>query len=76
MNVFIGITQHPENLENKITANSGIPDSLMEVGPFLTREDALAWQTYLSQKLGKTTELTPIQEKDANELWYGFTFEA
>lgn len=76
MNVFIGITQHPENLQKKISANSGSADSLMEVGPFLTREDAVAWQNYLTQKLGKTTEITPEQEKDANELWYGFTFEA
>lgn len=76
MNVFIGITQHPENLDKKISANSGSSESLMEVGPFLTKEDAIAWQDYLTKKLGKATELTPQREKDANELWYGFTFEA
>ncbi len=76
MNVFIGITQHPEKLQQAIDANAGSSDSLMEVGPFLTKEAASEWKNYLTSKLGKTTEIDPDQEKDAYSLWYGFTFEA
>ncbi len=76
MNVFIGITQHPEKLKQAVDANAGSTESLMEVGPFLTKEAASDWKNYLSNKLGTITEIDPDPEKDAHSLWYGFTFEA
>jgi hypothetical protein len=76
MNLFIGITQKPELVQEKMASNSGITETLMEVGPFLTQEDAQAWKSYLSTKIGVVNELFIETDNNENSLWYGFTFEA
>lgn len=73
---FIGITQHPEQLQSTVTDKTGDLNTLMEVGPFATRKEADGWKHSIEDRLESTNELFLTEEENEDDLWYGFTFEA
>jgi hypothetical protein len=49
--------------------------TLTEIGPFVSRLDALNWLVYLKSRIGNFEEIVPKDQADIQALWYGFTFE-
>ena len=76
MKIFIGVTKHPENIKDYLYDHLGQDGTLTEIGPFASRLDALNWLTYLKSRISNFQEITPrSQTENAEELWFGFTFE-
>lgn len=74
MKVFIGITQNQEEIQLLLAQQNGLLSSLTELGPFLSREDALRWLNYLKGNISNLEEMTSDTLSPGGS-WYGFTFE-
>lgn len=75
MKFIIGITQEPSKLEEFVFQQYGETAPLTEVGPFLTKLEALNWLTYLKSVIGNFEEIIPEQGSTQDAIWYGFTYE-
>ncbi|CAG35778.1 hypothetical protein [Desulfotalea psychrophila] len=75
MKIFIGITQNQEEIQRLLTYQGGTKDSLTELGPFLSQEDALLWLNHLKEKIRNLEELSSMENTSKDGGWYGFTFE-
>ncbi len=73
--IVIGITQDPKRIQTLLTANGGIKETLVEMGPFVSREEADNWLQFLESKIRMLKKIPPEQGHDEERLWYGFTFE-
>ncbi len=75
MKITIGITQEPQQtVQSLFSTQNG---SLTEVGPFLSRAEALDWLTYLKHRITDCEEIIPADQPETTiQAWYGFTFEA
>lgn len=75
MKIIIGITQDPKQIEDCISRYHGEKQSLTELGPFVSRVEALNWLVYLKSRIGDFEEIYPSAKEDNEDVWYGFTFE-
>ncbi len=75
MKIVIGITGHPEKIGSFIELHQGERDSLTEVGPFLSWDEALAWQDSLKSKIEEIEEVSVEPQTLSETVYYGFTFE-
>ncbi len=75
MKIVIGITGHPEKIVDFIELYQGEKDSLTEVGPFLSWEEALGWQNGLKSKIENIEEVSVEPQTFSETVYYGFTFE-
>jgi hypothetical protein len=73
--VFLGLYQDRDAARRLCDARRAIPESVTEVGPFFSKDQARAWATLLKTKIDHVEELT-IPGKVENGQWYGLTFEA
>ena len=75
MSATIGIHQKQEQVD-KLYENLGLTAaSLTAVGPFATRDEALAWQQEMRDKVPGCTVLEPIPADEEHLPWYGFFYE-
>jgi hypothetical protein len=75
MKIFIGITQEPKKIKELLPKYHGKTDSLTEIGPFVSRLEALNWLVYLKSRIGNIEEIIPKTQSNKEAIWYGFTFE-
>jgi len=75
MKILIGVTKEPEEMKHYLYQHHGQDGTLTEVGPFVSRLDALNWLVYLKSRIGNFQEITPTAQTGENDLWFGFTFE-
>jgi hypothetical protein len=73
--IIIGITQEPGKLKEYVTQHYGETGSLTEVGPFLSKIEALNWLVYLKSVIGNIDEIIPKRQSEQEAIWYGFTYE-
>lgn len=73
--IIIGITQEPEKLKEFVSQHYGETGSLTEVGPFLSKIEALNWMVYLKSVIGNIDEIIPELQSGQESIWYGFTYE-
>jgi len=73
--IIIGITQDPAEIGDCISRYHGEKQSLTELGPFVSRVDALNWLTYLKSRIANFEEIYSSAEENNEAVWYGFTFE-
>lgn len=74
MKILIGVTKEPEEIKD-LYKQYGQEGTLTEIGPFVSRLDALNWLAYLKCKIGNFQEIIPVSQVEKNDLWFGFTFE-
>lgn len=75
MKIIIGITQEPIKLKEFLFMHHGKSGSLTEIGPFLSKMDALNWLVYLKSVIGDFEEIIPELQTGKEAIWYGFTYE-
>lgn len=75
MKILIGITQEPEHTKEFIWQHHGNTGSYTEVGPFLSKMDALNWLVYLKSVIGNFEEIIPRLQSGKDAVWYGFAYE-
>ncbi len=75
MKIIIGVTREPEKIRHYIDDHYGQKGTLTELGPFLSRLDALNWLTYLKSRIRHCEEIIPDLQSDTEAVWYGFTYE-
>ena len=75
MKILIGITQEPAQTREFIYQHHGETGSYTEVGPFLSRMDALNWLVYLKSVIGNFEEIIPQLQSGKEAIWYGFAYE-
>jgi len=73
--IIIGVTREPEKIKEYLSQHHGENGTLTEVGPFVSRMDALNWLVYLKSCIGNFEEIIPSLQSGKESLWYGFTFE-
>jgi len=73
--IIIGITQDPAHIEDSISRYTGEKHSLTELGPFVSRTEALDWLVFLKSRIGNFEEIHADAVKNDEAVWYGFTFE-
>lgn len=73
--IIIGITQEPAKLKEFMSQQYGETGSLTEVGPFLSKIEALNWLVYLKSVIGNIDEIIPERQSEQEAIWYGFTYE-
>ncbi|WP_419174821.1 hypothetical protein [Desulfosediminicola sp.] len=76
MKIIIGITQEPAKLKEFLFQHYGQSGSLTEVGPFLSKMDALNWLVYLKSVIGEFEEIIPELQSGKDSIWYGFAYES
>ncbi len=72
---MIGITEEPSNIKNLLSTYNGNARSLTEIGPFVSKVEALNWLVYLKSRIGDIEEIIPERQSSNGAVWYGFTFE-
>lgn len=75
MKIFIGITQNPDKIRSLFSPQSGEEASLTELGPFVSKQEALNWLVFLKGKILDIAEIQIDEEPLKDAGWYGFTFE-
>lgn len=75
MKILIGVTKEPEKIKDYLYLHHGQDGTLTEIGPFISRLDAMNWLVYLKSRIGHFEEIIPNNPSDKETLWYGFTFE-
>lgn len=75
MKIIIGVTREPERLKEYLSKHHGQDGTLTEIGPFVSRIDALNWLVYLKSRMANFEEIIPDLQSHKKALWYGFTFE-
>ncbi len=73
--IIIGITKEPKEIKGYLCQHHGQDGTLTEIGPFVSRLDALNWLTYLKCRIGNFQEIIPASQSGEDNLWFGFTFE-
>ncbi len=73
--IVIGITEKPETVRDIIAQFGGNLESLTEVGPFLSIEEALEWLNSLKAKINDIVEIPVKFDEEYETVLYGFTFE-
>jgi hypothetical protein len=73
--IIIGVTKEPERIKEYLSQHRGQDGTLTEIGPFLSRMDALNWLVYLKSRIADFEEIIPESQSGRQALWYGFTFE-
>jgi hypothetical protein len=73
--IIIGITQDPSEIGECLSRYHGEKQSLTELGPFISRVEAINWLAYLKSRIGNFKEIYPTADEDKEAVWYGFTFE-
>lgn len=75
MKINIGIFQDKMDATRVYRERMADITSLTEVGPFFSKNQAMAWMNELHSKIDKS-EIVFVPEKTVEHLqWYGFTFE-
>lgn len=75
MKIIIGITQEPEKTKEFIYLHHGTTGALTEVGPFVSKVEALNWLVYLKSVIGDFEEIIPELQSGKEAIWYGFAYE-
>lgn len=75
MKIIIGVTREPEKIDEYFSQYNGQDGTLTEIGPFLSKLDALNWLVYLKSRITDFQEIIPKLQTGDQPLWYGFTFE-
>lgn len=75
MRIMIGITREPGNIQELLSKYNGNAGSLTEIGPFVSKVEALNWLVYLKSRIGDIEEIIPELQSSNGAVWYGFTFE-
>lgn len=75
MKVIIGVTRNPERIKESFSQYNGLDGTLTEIGPFVSKLDALNWLVYLKSRIADFQEIIPGVQSGDHALWYGFTFE-
>ena len=73
--IYMGVTKEPERIKDYLCQHHGQNGTLTEIGPFVSRLDALNWLVYLKSQIGEFEEIIPRDQGGMQDLWYGFTFE-
>jgi hypothetical protein len=73
--IIIGVTTEPGKIKEYLSQHHGQDGTLTEIGPFVSRIDALNWLVYLKSRIGNFEEIIPALQSGKESLWYGFTFE-
>ena len=75
MRIIIGIYQNKDDVVKFNKSRLLDMISLMEVGPFFSKDQAVLWMNELHSRIDNS-EIAFIPEISDMELqWYGFTFE-
>ena len=75
MTVMIGIHQQQDKVD-KLYENLGLRAApLTAVGPFTTKDEALAWQQNMREKIGNCQIIEMGPSEDGSAPWYGLSFE-
>lgn len=75
MKIVIGIFQNKEDVTQFYKRRIHDMSSLIEVGPFFSKKQAMSWMKELRSRIEKCeTGFIPEQSRD-DLKWYGFTFE-
>jgi hypothetical protein len=75
MTIMIGIHQQQDKVD-KLYENLGLHAApLTAVGPFASKDEALAWQQDMREKIADSgiVDLSGLEE--TRGPWYGFSFE-
>ncbi len=75
MKILIGVTKEPEKIKSYLFQHHGKDGTLTEIGPFVSRLDALNWLSYLKCRIGNFKEIIPASQSGEDDIWFGFTFE-
>jgi len=75
MTLMIGIHQQQDKVD-KLYENLGLHAApLTAVGPFSSKDEAVAWQTDMQEKIPGCQVIDPAGPEDSETPWYGFSFE-
>lgn len=75
MKIFIGITQDLDEIEQFVLYKNCDITSVTELGPFLSKDEALIWLKFLKSKISDIEEICSDRKLLIDAGWYGFTFE-
>lgn len=75
MKVLIGITQAPDETEQRIYTEFEDVGTAAIVGPFLSSDEAARWMKYMLSRTGSYTQLPSPTTPLAGQYWYGITCE-
>ena len=75
MKILIGITQETKDTKEFIYQHHGNTGTYTEVGPFLSKVDALNWLVYLKSVIRNFEEIIPHLQSGKDAVWYGFAYE-
>ncbi len=75
MTIMIGIHQKQDKVDKLYESMGLYAASLTAIGPFVSKEEALAWQQDLTDKITDSKIIEPAGSEDALLPWYGFSFE-
>ena len=75
MTIMIGIHQQQDKVD-KLYENLGLHAApLTAVGPFASKDEALAWQQDMQEKIKNCGIIDPAGAESETAPWYGFSFE-
>jgi len=75
MKILIGLFQDKNDATEVYRKRLHDITSLTEVGPFFSKEQALAWMEELRSHIGNSEVVLLPTEHRSQLKWYGFTFE-
>lgn len=75
MAVMIGIHQKQDKVEKLFESMGLHAASLSAVGPFASKEEALAWQQDMMNKMADSQIIEFDAPEDPQLPWHGFSFE-
>lgn len=73
--IIIGITHEPAKSKEYLFKEYGNTGTSTEVGPFLSKMDALNWLVFLKSRIGDFEEIIPRLQTGKDATWHGFTYE-
>ena len=57
--IIIGITQDPKRIQTLVATYQGRRETLTEMGPFISKEEAGNWLGFLKSKISAIEEISP-----------------
>ncbi len=75
MKILIGLFQNKEVATEVYRKRLRDINTLTEVGPFFSKQQALTWMKELQSHIGNSEVILLPEEHHTQLKWYGFTFE-
>jgi len=73
MKAFIGIFQETDQADRYLDSIGMEPETVVEVGPFLSKFQAVEWMEFMEKKMSNCEAARWVAQNTSKYPWYGFT---